>query len=149
MLTVGFASLLLITLTSVIHYEALRVMFGVLPTLTIPKRTKLLVVIFGVFVAHFLEIGVYGGALYVLAQFPELGGLSGPIPFSFESCLYFSAETYTSLGVGDITPVGPLRLLIGVEALNGLLLIGWSASFAYIAMERFWGADNESQSGNR
>jgi hypothetical protein len=22
--------------------------------------------------------------------------------------------------------------------LNGLLLIGWSASYAYIAMERFW-----------
>ena len=26
----------------------------------------------------------------------------------------------------------------GAEALNGLLLIGWSASYAYIAMERFW-----------
>ena len=26
----------------------------------------------------------------------------------------------------------------GVEALNGLLLIGWSASFTYLAMERYW-----------
>ena len=34
--------------------------------------------------------------------------------------------------------VGELRLLAGVEALNGLLLIGWSASYTYIAMERFW-----------
>ena len=144
MLIIIFASLLLIALTSVIHYEVLRVMYEALPTLTIPKRTKLLAVIFGVFVAHFLEIAVYGGALYVLAQFPELGGLNGPVPVSFEDCLYFSAETYTSLGVGDITPVGPLRLLIGVEALNGLLLIGWSASFAYIAMERFWSADDEN-----
>ena len=144
MLIIGFASLLLIALTSVIHYEVLRVMYGALPTITIPKRTKLLAVIFGVFVAHVLEIVVYGGALYVLAQFPALGKLSGPISFSFEDCLYFSAETYTSLGVGDITPVGPLRLLVGVEALNGLLLIGWSASFAYIAMERFWSADDEN-----
>ena len=24
------------------------------------------------------------------------------------------------------------------RALNGLLLIGWSASFTYISMERFW-----------
>ncbi|MFL6662236.1 MAG: potassium channel family protein, partial [Rhizobacter sp.] len=62
---------------------------------------------------------------------------------SLSTCLYFSAETYTSLGFGDITPVGPIRLLAGVEALNGLLLIGWSASFAYIAMERYW--SNESQ----
>lgn len=143
MLIVSFASLLLIALTTVIHYEVLRVMYVALPALAIPKRTKLLVVIFGVFAAHFLEIGVYGGALYMLSQYLELGRLSGSIPFSFESCLYFSAETYTSLGFGDITPFGPLRLLAGVEALNGLLLIGWSASFAYIAMERFWGAGNE------
>jgi len=64
--------------------------------------------------------------------------LSSRVPFSFENCLYFSAETYTSLGFGDLTPAGPLRLLSGVEALNGLVLIGWSASFTYIAMERFW-----------
>lgn len=56
-------------------------------------------------------------------------------------CLYFSAETYTSLGYGDVVPGGALRLLAGMEALNGLLLIGWSASFIYIAMERFWGDD--------
>ncbi|MHB2205292.1 hypothetical protein [Methylobacterium sp. CM6257] len=31
----------------------------------------------------------------------------------------------------------PPRLLAGVEALNGLLLIGWSASFTYLAMERY------------
>jgi len=43
-----------------------------------------------------------------------------------------------ALGFGDLTPVGPVRLLAGVEALNGLLLIGWSASFTYISMERFW-----------
>jgi hypothetical protein len=29
--------------------------------------------------------------------------------------------------------------------LNGLLLIAWSASFAYIAMERFWGTGNENR----
>jgi hypothetical protein len=52
--------------------------------------------------------------------------------------MYFSAETYTSLGFGDVTPSGHMRLLIGLEALNGLLLIAWSASFAYLSMERFW-----------
>jgi hypothetical protein len=38
-------------------------------------------------------------------------------------------------------PDGVLRLLAGVEALNGLLLIGWSASYTYLAMERFWNDD--------
>ena len=145
MLIVSFASLLLIALTTIIHYEVLRVMYVALPALAIPNRTKLLVVIFGAFAAHFLEIGVYGGALYVLVQYLGVGSLSGSMRFSFENCLYFSAETYTSLGFGDITPAGPLRLLAGVEALNGLLLIGWSASFAYIAMERYWNTGNESR----
>ena len=140
------ASLVLIALTTAIHYEALRAMYVALPRLAIPNRTKLLVVIFGAFAAHFVEIGVYGGALYFLGRDLGIGTLKGPIGFSFENCLYFSAETYTALGFGDVTPVGPLRLLAGVEALNGLLLIGWSASFAYIAMERFWRSDSEDRS---
>jgi Ion channel len=52
--------------------------------------------------------------------------------------LYFSVETFTSTGFGDILPSGPVRMVAGAEALNGLLLIGWSASFTYLAMERFW-----------
>jgi hypothetical protein len=36
---------------------------------------------------------------------------------------------YSSLGYGDHGPVGHAHLLTGVETLNGLLLIGWSASF--------------------
>ena len=65
--------------------------------------------------------------------------------FSLINCLYFSAETYTSLGFGDLTPVGPVRLLAGTEALNGLLLIGWSASYTTIAMEHFWHINNTKQ----
>jgi hypothetical protein len=141
MLTSICASVLLIALTTVIHYEALRAMYVALPSLSIPNRTKLLVVIFGAFAAHFLEIGIYGAALYLLVHVLGVGRLTGQLPFSFENCLYYSAETYTSLGFGDVTPAGPLRLLAGVEALNGLVLVGWSASFAYIAMERFWRAD--------
>jgi hypothetical protein len=56
----------------------------------------------------------------------------------FQDCLYFSVVTYTSLGFGDHVPVSHARLIAGVEALNGLLLIGWSASFTYLAMERYW-----------
>lgn len=35
-------------------------------------------------------------------------------------------------------PTSHTRMIAGVEALNGLLLIGWSASFTYLAMERYW-----------
>jgi len=140
MLAVVTSCVLLIASTTLIHYEVLRALNAGLPLLSIPKRSKLLVVIFAAFVAHGMEIGVYGLALFLLIKYAGVGTLSGAPDFSFASCLYFSAETYTSLGFGDLTPVGPVRLLAGAEALNGLLLIGWSASYAYIAMERFWNA---------
>lgn len=103
-----------------------------------------MVVIFGTFSAYALEMSVYGVTLFLLVRYMDVGSLSGAAGFSLLNCLYFSAETYTSLGFGDLTPVGPIRMLAGVEALNGLLLIGWSASYTYIAMERFWAEGNKT-----
>ena len=34
----------------------------------------------------------------------------------------------------DIYPIGDIRLLASIEALNGLLLVAWSGSFTYLAM---------------
>jgi len=92
-------------------------------------------------------MAMYGAALYVLGTWLADGSLTWSARFSLSTCIYFSAETFTSLGFGDLTPVGPVRLLAGVEALNGLLLIGWSASFTYISMERFWGPEASSADG--
>ena len=72
-----------------------------------------------------------------MTQFGERS-LAGPHSISPTAYMYFSAETYTSLGFGDVTHNGPVRLLAGTEALHGLLLIGWSVSFLYISLERFW-----------
>lgn len=147
MLIVLLSCATLIALCTVIHYEVLRLLNARLPGLRVPSRSKLLVVSFAAFVAHGIEIGIYGLALFTLATYAGVGSLSGHAGLTLVNCLYFSAETYTSLGFGDLTPTGPLRLLAGVEALNGLLLIGWSASYAYIAMERFWGAADGDRHG--
>ena len=142
MLAVVLACGLLVASTTLVHYEVLGALSKGLYALAIPNRSKLLVVIVVAFCAHAFEMCVYGGALYVLIEQLKIGSLDGAVRVSLLNCLYFSAETYTSLGFGDLTPVGPVRLLAGVEALNGLLLIGWSASYTYIAMERFWNVRN-------
>lgn len=67
-----------------------------------------------------------------------LGSLAGHEINNMMHYVYFSAETYSSLGIGDLYPEGNLRFIAGVEVLNGLVLIGWSASFTYLAMEKFW-----------
>ena len=138
MLLAMLSCLMLIAITTVMHYELLRGLSTCLPHLPVPSRPKLLVVVFSAMLAHGLEIAVYGVWLFALVQGTSGSALTGPAGFSFTNCLYFSAETFTSLGFGDLTPVGPVRLLAGVEALNGLLLIGWSASYIFLSMERYW-----------
>lgn len=132
------ACLLLIITSTLLHYEILGHLNQRLPRWPLPDRSKVVAVILGAFVAHAIEMALYGGTLYALITWLGAGQLSGSGSHSWLSCLYFSAETYTSLGFGDLTPVGPVRLLAGVEALNGLLLVAWSASFTYLSMERFW-----------
>jgi hypothetical protein len=141
MVLAATACVLLLVLTTLLHYEALRGLGLALPLLPMPPRAKVIALIIGAFAAHALEIGLYAGAMYGLAGW--LGtGVFGPahVP-DFSMLLYFSAETYTSLGYGDIVPHGPLRLLAGAEALTGLLMIGWSTSHVFVATERFWDGD--------
>lgn len=138
MVLVGISCVVLLVITTIIHYEVLRMLTVGLPALAMPARAKLIVVIFGAFFAHAMEIVLYALAIYVLVRYAGSGTLGDASHLSLTKSLYFSAETYSSLGYGDVVPGGDLRLLAGVEVLNGLLLIGWSASYTYIAMERFW-----------
>jgi hypothetical protein len=58
---------------------------------------------------------------------------------SLESAAYFSAITFTTLGYGDITlSTDQWRLLTGIEALNGVLLLGWSTALLYAVVHRSW-----------
>ena len=131
--------LFLLVATTVIHYEVLRLLTAALPALRVRPRVQLIFVILGAFVAHFIEIMLYGAAFYALATWFGVGSMGQSGPLHFSRCLYFSAETYTTLGYGDVLPHGDLRLLAGLEALNGILLIGWTASYTFLSMERFWG----------
>jgi hypothetical protein len=143
MASVGAFGVVLLALTTVIHYEVLRGLTVSLPRIEVPPRARLVVVIFTTFFAHAAEIFLYAVTFYLLVRYLGAGTLGEAGTASLTVCLYFSAETYTSLGYGDILPSGSLRLLAGMEALNGLLLIGWSASYTYIAMERFWKDDGK------
>ncbi len=138
MILVSLICISMLALTTLLHYEVLGTLNARLPRLNVPSRAKLLVVMFLAFLAHTTEIVLYGLAVFGSIHFADVGTLKGPGGSSLVNCMYLSAETYSSLGFGDVVPLGPIRLVAGVEALNGLLLIGWTASYAYIAMERFW-----------
>lgn len=56
---------------------------------------------------------------------------------------YFSLTCYSTMGFGDVYATGDMRILAGLEGLNGLVLIAWSASFTFIAVERIWRDDRK------
>ncbi len=57
---------------------------------------------------------------------------------SFEMATYFSFVTFTTLGYGDITLSEGWRVLSGIEALNGILLVGWSTAMLFAVVQRIW-----------
>jgi len=98
-----------------------------------------LFVIFGALAAHIFEIAIFAGGYWFADSILHVGNFAGIYVLHAADYFYFSAEAYTSLGVGNLYPVGNLRLLAGLETLNGLLLIGWSTSYTFLAMTRYWG----------
>lgn len=56
----------------------------------------------------------------------------------FESAVYFSSVTYTSLGYGDIVLNPGWRIICGIEAMNGIMLFGWSAALLFVLVQRMW-----------
>ncbi|WP_311274048.1 potassium channel family protein [Methylobacterium sp. WCS2018Hpa-22] len=138
MLLAMAASVVLVITTILVLYEILRLTSEHLSELPIPPHARILVVVLAAFVGHTMAVWIYAGAYWLLVLRLGNGAFAGVPVTTFEDCLYFSVVTYTTLGFGDHFPVGHARLISGVEALNGLLLIGWSASFTYLAMERYW-----------
>jgi len=138
MISAMIACVILVALTLLIHYEALRITSDLLPRIHVPPRWRIVFVVFCAFTAHTFKVWLYALAYYLFVDVLGLGQFSGGTEPGFFELIYFSAVVYTSLGFGDILPVGQVRLIAGVEALVGLLMIGWSASFTYLSMEKFW-----------
>ena len=102
-----------------IHYEALRYISQALSRIKLPGRLPVLLSVPAVLTAHAAEIWLFGAAYYVQIYVFELGTLLGS-EGTFMDCVYFSFVTYTSLGIGDIYPVGDIRYHAGLQALVGL-----------------------------
>ncbi len=79
---------------------------------------------------HTVEIMVWAGVYQALVPASELA--------SFETAVYFSFVTFTTLGYGDITLSEGYRLLSGIQALNGILLVGWSTALMFAVVQKTW-----------
>lgn len=129
---------LLIAATILIHYETLRLTTIGASDLGVHPRMRLWMMLAAAIFSHLVHITLYAGGYVALEYGFELGAIEGPDSGRFNDAFYFSIVCYTTLGFGDIYPSGQLRLLSGIEALNGLVMVTWTASMTYLHMERFW-----------
>ena len=89
-------------------------------------------------VVLYAVLSLIGLAYHWLLTWPATGHLSGAMSESILDMVYFSAAVFTTVGFGDLSPTGPIRFVAGAEALTGLVLIGWSASFTYLEVDHLW-----------
>jgi len=79
---------------------------------------------------HAVQIVIWAVTYQLLLPPGELG--------TFEAAVYFSVVTFATLGYGDIILSAGWRLLSGIEALNGILLVGWSTAVLFAVVQRLW-----------
>ncbi len=93
--------------------------------------------VLGVMLLHLLQIIAFGLLFWWVTQWPGGGTIDPDGDPGLLAAIYLSALNYSTLGLGgDLAPAGPIRMLIAVESLFGLLAIAWSAAFTYHRLSR-------------
>lgn len=95
---------------------------------TRPRRARMLamvLIVLGLFLAHTVEVWIWALAFWTTGAIAE-----------FESAVYFSAVTFSTLGYSDALISQEWRLMASLEGVAGFLLIGWSTAFLVAASTR-------------
>jgi hypothetical protein len=123
-----------------IHYEAMQwTALKLLPRIHfLPTRSLVLVGVLVCMIAHLVEVVMFGAVLYAMDGVGGDLGDPGPARFGFLNYVNASVEAYTSLGYAKTELTQAHRLISGAEALTGLVMIAWTASFTYLLMDRYW-----------
>lgn len=77
---------------------------------------------------HLLEAGVWASVYFMLGTLPD-----------FETAVYFSLTSYTTLGYGDVLLPVPWRLFGPFEGAVGILMFGWSTGIMVATISTTYG----------
>jgi len=128
----------IVAVAVLIHFEALNMLSILTPRIPIRHRLRVLIGVLGALIAHVMEIFLFAFGYYFMVNHAGFGTLIGRFDHSMMDYVYFSFVNFTTLGFGDIVATGDIRFLTALEALTGLVLITWTASFMFIEMEKQW-----------
>jgi len=136
---VVFATALCVVGCIALHYEGLTHIARRLSKAHVSQtRRKVLYAVLAAVVLHVVEIWMFGLVFWLCLMLPGSGAIAGAYDGSLLDAVYLSAVTYTTVGFGDVAPVGAIRFIAGTEALVGFMMITWTASFTFLEMQRYW-----------
>jgi hypothetical protein len=126
---------MLILLTTAVHAAGMILAFGSIRRYGSPAESKVFIkrvfqtagVVLVMYLVAVVEVLVWGAAYRVLGAFEDM-----------ETAVYFSAVTFTTLGFGDVVLDGSRRILSSFEAVNGILMFGWSTAIVIAAVQRVY-----------
>ena len=99
----------------------------------------LLILLFsGIMLLHTIETGIWAVFYYTRGLFAD-----------FETSLYFSLTTYTTIGYGDVLLPQRWRLLGALEGVSGVLLCGISTAFIFAVMSALFQMRMQHQTRTR
>lgn len=139
----AFATAAAVVACVALHYECLRMLSTWLPSPKRYHRRRIVGLIICLMLIHIIEIWIFGATYFSLLSNGDFGELVGIGEITILNCVYYSAMTFTTVGFGDIFPQGPIRFLTGTEAISGLTLITWSASYTLMEMLKVWDDKND------
>lgn len=83
-----------------------------------PRTFAMLMTILWVIGAHLLQVVLWSVTYLWVEAFED-----------FPTTIYFTLESFTTVGFGDVVAPEQWRLLAGLTAANGMLAFGWSIAF--------------------
>lgn len=78
------------------------------------------------FITTITEAAIWAGVYFALGAESDL-----------ITALYFSIVTYTTLGYGDIVLESGWRLLSSFQAINGVIMFGWTTAVIIVGIHHF------------
>ncbi|QDT32035.1 potassium channel family protein [Thalassoglobus polymorphus] len=135
MITVILLSSLLVIVCVGIHYNSLVSLSSLRRRFGEKRKWWINLVILGALLTHVVEMMLFSLCYSLLGPWDRYGSIIDSSGNPSEDYWYFSFVAYTSLGFGDLTPVGALRFMTALETLTGLVLIAWTASFLFVEMQ--------------
>jgi voltage-gated potassium channel Kch len=124
----------MVSLTVIVHFAGLLVLMWLLRARghrfrahesAIGQGAAIVFVVLGLVAIHTVEIWLYALVYFFQGALPD-----------FESALYFSTTSFTTIGYGDVVLDKQWRLVSAIEGANGLLLFGWSTAFLFSVTAR-------------